>query len=144
MKGAGSKGLRPKKVYLCLTRRKQGEDPAVDVTAVARTTPRNIDNCVIDLAMASKMTSRWLPGTTASVVLNSSITSNKILHGTRKLTKSNATFTNSAVLQHSKKLSPYQANHRIFNRHIFNSCDIGQYHKSFCSTWTLQRCNVYR
>ena len=35
-------------VYLCLTRRKQGEDPVVDVIAEARTTLRNIDDCVIE------------------------------------------------------------------------------------------------
>ncbi len=35
-------------VYLCLTRWKQGEDPAVDVIAEVRTTLRNIDDCVIE------------------------------------------------------------------------------------------------
>jgi hypothetical protein len=35
-------------VYLCLTRRKQGEDPAVDVIAEVHTTLRNIDDCVIE------------------------------------------------------------------------------------------------
>ena len=34
-------------VYFCLTLRKQGEDPAVDVIEV-RTTLRNIDDCVIE------------------------------------------------------------------------------------------------
>jgi hypothetical protein len=34
-------------VYLCLTWRKQGEDPAVDVIVEARTTLCNIDDCVI-------------------------------------------------------------------------------------------------
>ncbi len=35
-------------VYLCLTQRKQGENPAVDVIAEVRTTLRNIDDCVIE------------------------------------------------------------------------------------------------
>ncbi len=35
-------------VYLCLTRRKQSGDPAVDVIAGIRTILRNIDDCVIE------------------------------------------------------------------------------------------------
>jgi hypothetical protein len=34
-------------VYLCLTRRKQGKNPAVDVIVEVCTTLRNIDDCVI-------------------------------------------------------------------------------------------------
>ncbi len=35
-------------VYLCLTRRKQDTDPAVDIIAGIRTTLSNIDDCVIE------------------------------------------------------------------------------------------------
>ncbi len=35
-------------VYLCLTRKKQGKDPAVDVIAEVCTTLHNIDDCVIE------------------------------------------------------------------------------------------------
>ncbi len=45
-------------VYLCLTRRKQGEDPAVDVIAEVRTTLRNIDDCVIEDDNDLKVTPR--------------------------------------------------------------------------------------
>ncbi len=35
-------------VYLCLTWRKQGEDPAIDVIGEVSTTLRNIVDCVIE------------------------------------------------------------------------------------------------
>ncbi len=77
-------------VYLVRTRRKQGEDPAVDVIVEVRTTLRNIDNCVIKDGNGLKNDLKVTPRN--DNVLNGSITSNQIPHET----KSNATYNKTS------------------------------------------------
>jgi hypothetical protein len=60
-------------VYLCLTRRKQGEDPAVEVIAEVRTTLRNIDDCVIE-------DSNGLENDLKVTPRNNSVSSSKLLY----------------------------------------------------------------
>jgi hypothetical protein len=51
---------------------------------------------------------------------------------------------NSAHLQHTKTIATHQANHWIFNRHIFDSCDIETISQVFFFTPLLLRCNIYK
>jgi hypothetical protein len=113
-------------VYLCLTRRKQDEDPAIDVIVEARITLRNIDDCVIKdgngLGNDLKVTPRDYGVSSSKTVLS---LTNRSHMRTESSIEIKCHIRNSTVLQHMKNNNSLtKQNFWIFTVSTFDSCGI--------------------